>query len=141
MKAIIRFLVPPILLALALWYVVWGGYEPRLAGATAAMWDVGIFSGCLLLYLTLQAVIALNHPPGRALSWAYDIMGSVLPAFTACAALLGWWFAGKQLTDFQQIAVFLTLITALIDLFVFTWFVDRALSEGRHFPSPRAASR
>ncbi len=121
------------LLALGLYAALWGGHAPEIKDADTAMWNVFWVSMILFIYVFLQAAAAHSPPAHFNVWWALDIVFSVLPLFTAGAAVVAYIKFGMMFSTFQVIALILVATATLIDLMlIYVFFRDatKAPSEG-----------
>lgn len=92
------------------------------ACASRGMWAVAIVGVCLIFYIFIQIAAALSYSPKKRTLVAFlDITFSVMPLIM-CGTIF---FSHEDLSDFQIVVLFMTALTAAIDVVFFGYVTYR----------------
>jgi hypothetical protein len=111
-----------LIFAAFVWFVIWGGYHPRMESAEQAFTHALVAGLIAIAYLGLQALAVVTAPLARETRYLLDLVLSLVPL-----ALIGYAtvqaFTGQlTLTLFQKGVLCLGGTACTIDVIIFTWF-------------------
>lgn len=111
-----------LIFAAFVWFVIWGGYHPRLESPEQGFTHTLVAGLVALGYLGLQALAVVTAPLARETRYLLDLVLSLVPL-----ALIGYAtvqaFTGQMtLTLFQKGVLCLGGTACTIDVIIFTWF-------------------
>lgn len=112
-------------LAILLWVVLWGYYQPTLSTAEVAMWQVFWVGVIALAYTAFHAFVAASQPLSNETLPLIDILVSLLPLGVVAYTGVEWLRGEIVLSDYQKIVIALGAMATLTDTVIFGWFSIR----------------